>query len=112
VGDLSILPKAEPPERILDGVQHIFIGHTHDPFTGKNFDDPETGKTYRFYNTGASIFRFGFGRQINRHCFNALNVYLDSSDIEGKQAHITEVSSFKWPQHNWREQEDPASRSR
>lgn len=80
------------PDGILSDVKHIFMGHTHDPFTGKEYSDPATGQSYRFYNSGASVYRMG---RINRHCFNAMNFYLNDSN------QIEEVHSVKWPQHHW-----------
>ncbi len=96
MGTLSITPPKDG-QSILDGVHHIFSGHTHDPYTGFDFKDPATGRDYCFHNTGASVFRIA---HINRHCFNALHVTLDSPDLE--HATITDVSSVKWPQHHWR----------
>jgi len=76
---------------------------------------------------GASIFRAGLGilnfgipymkrtfrDRINRHCFNALNVYMDSGDIENPDAHIAAVAAHKWPKkHHWPETELAAQVSR
>lgn len=83
----------KPP--VLEDIKHIFMGHTHDPFTGKKMTDSKTGTSYRFYNTGASIYRAGPYGRINRHCFNALEVYLNMGNK------IDEVVSVKWPQHHW-----------
>lgn len=102
-----------PYEGILSDVKHIFMGHTHDPFTGKQsadkrtmlsyvfpfiskaFTDELTGLSYIFHNTGASVYRAGIQGRVNRHCFNALNFYLNADNS------IDEVHSINWPKHHW-----------
>jgi hypothetical protein len=98
---------------LLQSVNHIFSGHTHDPYTNFQLLDPKTidittgkPKNFHFHNSGASIFRLGWKLtggcdRINRHCFNAMSVFLNSADLDAAAARITEVISFKWPQFRW-----------
>jgi hypothetical protein len=104
---------------MLEGVNHIFSGHTHDPYTDFRYADSQiidsaTGKPkiFHFYNPGASIFTLGWKLtggtdRINRHCFNAFSVILNTPRVDDPEARIVEVVSFKWPQFNWRQ--DPPS---
>ena len=100
-GRLSILPR----EGILSDVKHIFMGHTHDPFTAAERTDNATGRSYKFYNAGAPVFRRGIRGNINRHCFNAMNFYLSEDNT------IDEVHSVKWPYHNWVSPESEVAQS-
>lgn len=92
---------------ILDGVDHIFYAHTHDPQLDYKFSDPriidrQTGKpkVFSFHNTGGSIYIVG---RINRDCFNALSVFLNSDSIDDPTARIVGIVPFKSPHGYWRE---------
>lgn len=106
----AILQKlhAHSPE-VLEGVKHIYFGHTHGPFTNKKFTDPYDHKEYIFHNTGAAISRL---KLLNKNIFNPLRITLTLSPDSVADRNDSDVFYQKSTiTHNVRAMEQEVSRA-